>query len=197
MSEGEPSAAERPDGQRSVGGSLDGPWKTRGGGRSSRALRAGFVSAVLVVEPRRRGPCVRVDRGSDARPFGRTRAAGWRFVPLVRRSVRRAGLDPQRRSGSGTDPPVFYGGKAGKSLTAIPIMASFARDWKLPTEFARGGVASMQRSSGRQRRAARCQPPRGRPCRCRTFRARRSGTTRRRAREGRHGTETRSDSPQP
>ncbi len=45
-------------------------------------------------------------------------------------------LDPPRRSGSGTDPPVFYGGKTGKSLTAIPIMASVARDWKLQTEFA-------------------------------------------------------------
>ncbi len=147
MSEGEPSTADVPDGQRSVArGSLDGPGKTRGGGRSSRALRTGLVSAERAVTPRRRCPCVRVDRGSDARPFGHARAAEWRFVPLVRRSERRAGLDPRRRSGSGTDPPVFYGGKPGKSLTAIPIMDSEAQDWKLQTEFARGYMALTKRT---------------------------------------------------
>ncbi len=81
-------------------------------------------------------PAFEQTSGSDARPFGHARAAEWRFVPSVRRSAGRAVLDPPRRSGSGTDPPVFYGGKAGKSLTAIPIMASVARDWKLQTEFA-------------------------------------------------------------
>ena len=36
VSEGEPSAADVPDGQGSVAlGSLDGPWKTREDGRSS------------------------------------------------------------------------------------------------------------------------------------------------------------------
>ena len=85
------------------------------------------------------------------RPWGakldlRTRSRrGRRLVPFVRRSGRRAGLDPQRRSGSGTDPPVFYGGKPGKSLTAIPIMASFARIWELSVEFARGHSAVASR----------------------------------------------------
>ncbi len=117
-----------------------------GAGKRSKLESASnrLKSAELVVEPRRRDPCVRATLGSDARPFGHARAAERRFVPLVRRSAGRAGLDPPRRSGSGTDPPVFYGGKPGKSLTATPIMASVARFWKLPAAFACVDVAPSQ-----------------------------------------------------
>ena len=57
-------------------------------------------------------------------------------------------LDPPRRSGSGTDPPVFYGGKPGKSLTAIQIMDAGRRVSKPQAEFACCEFALISRWCG-------------------------------------------------
>ena len=129
------------------------------GRRAARGRRGEAVEARERFEPARVGGecvCTSPERSlRSSRPGERcstlepTRAAERRFVPLVRRAARRAGLDPPRRSGSGTDPPVFYGGKPGKSLTAIPIMAFVARVWKITAAFACCETALILRRRGR------------------------------------------------
>ena len=128
--------------------------RTRRVGRGARALRTVGASAIGVRPCRRERPCVRAVLGSDARPFGHARAARRRFVPFVRRSAGRAVLDPPRRSGSETDPPVFYGGKPGKSLTAIPIMDAGRPVSKHPAAFACCELALILRPCGRRGDAA-------------------------------------------
>ncbi len=152
MSEGAPSAADVPDGQlkrrpRVVRRPVRDAWRRSRRGCASNRVRDG--GECVDTSPERSLRSVRL--GERCSTLGKIRAAERRFVPFVRRSAGRAVLDPARRSGSGTDPPVFYGGKAGKSLTAIPIMAPVARFWKVPAAFARGYVASVSRRHSRRR----------------------------------------------